>query len=64
MKIEKCYIHEHVYVCIYVYIYIYIHICVVVISAVLHTINVVLRVCWCRWVLLDSGNKNKNLYSL
>jgi len=41
MKIEKRYIYEHVYV----YIYIYIHICVVVVSEMLLTINVVLRVC-------------------
>ena len=51
MKIEKRYIYEHVYV----YIYIYIHICVVVVSAMLLKISVVLRVCWCPWVPLDSG---------
>ena len=26
------------------------------------TINVVPRVCWCRWVLLGPGNKNKKSY--
>jgi hypothetical protein len=32
----------------------YIYVCVVVMSAMLLTINVVLGGCWCPWVLLDS----------
>ena len=43
---------------IYIYIYLCVCVCVVVISAVLLTINVVLNVCWCPWVTLDSGNIN------
>ena len=49
------YICIHIRVCMNTYTYIHTHICVVVISAILLTINVVLSVCWCPWVPLDSG---------